>query len=417
MIPYTNPDPASEQTIQSLSRIRLSDTARARMRTELSAYADMHAVTTAAPVSRVRSSFMWVRTRSLYASALALVLIIATGTQATLASEKAIPGDALYGVKVAVAEPVAFALAATPERKAVLAADFATRRIDEAAALQVRGKLDERTADALAARFDAHVSAAVLEVEEMEADGDVTGSRTVQMQLEEKIVRHVAVFAEIAGTTEEPTAEPDTVSIAVADIPTDPMPAARGIMTLEQETVPSALMATQPVASSVPTPGAAMKEATKPIHSVSHAFSLRVQEKARMLARVREEVQVVTDSPTTSVTAGGSATGTVVAMPSSSEPVLVESGSDMTGGITATGTAVDVDASAATGITTDTEVVAPIGTTTASTTATSTSTTTASTTTSTSDQVSTPSVGTSVQQVSKEKILPVLRKIVPFITP
>src|SRR5690606_26195579 len=116
--------------ITLLKSIRLDANEKDRMRAALSAYADMHTVP-ARMKARSRSPLFAFNLRAAYTGAFALLLIIATGAQATFASERALPGDVLYPVKVGVSEPLALALAGSAERKADLAAAFATRRIDE----------------------------------------------------------------------------------------------------------------------------------------------------------------------------------------------------------------------------------------------------------------------------------------------
>lgn len=190
----TNHDPLD--FIRSLRTIVLPDATKARMRADLSAYADLH--TAMQPLVRPSSrgfSALWVRTRGLYAGALALVLVIAGGTQASFASEKAVPGDILYSMKVAVAEPIALAFTASTEGRAELAARYASRRVDEAAALSSEGRLDDRTADELAVRFDSHVDTLAKETSTLEAKGDLAVSLAVRSDLEQKLAVKVDEIA------------------------------------------------------------------------------------------------------------------------------------------------------------------------------------------------------------------------------
>jgi len=192
------------------------------MRADLSAYADLHALAPSAgdaPASQ--ASFLALfRSRSIYAGALSLVLIVASGAQATFASEAALPGDILYPVKVALAEPVALALSSSGERKAELAARFASRRVDEAAALSTRGELDEETADDLAERFDEHVEVLAKETEALEAHGDIAASLAVRSSLGQELSEKTdpspgpaaADSARLAIAAEEPS-EPEDVAV------------------------------------------------------------------------------------------------------------------------------------------------------------------------------------------------------------
>lgn len=196
--------------LRPLTRITLPRGIKEHMRLELSAYADLHTLpeNAAQPVVSPFSRLMF-RTRSLYAGALALVLIVSAGTQASFASENAVPGDVLYPVKVAIAEPIALALTISAERKAELSARFASRRVDEAAALSSAGKLDEAAADELAARFDTHVDTLAKEATTLEANGDLAVSLAVRTDLEQKVSETVGSIAAA------PTEVADTASVAL----------------------------------------------------------------------------------------------------------------------------------------------------------------------------------------------------------
>lgn len=185
--------------LKSLRNLTLSVDEKKRMRADISAYADLHSLTDLVRRLPVRSPFSYasfmVPVRSLYAGALTLVLVVAGGTQASLASEGSIPGDILYPLKVSVSEPLSFVLTPSTEGRATLAAEFASRRVDEAAALSSVGKLDEQTAEDLATRFDAHVDVLAKETDTLEAKGDIATSLAVRTDLEQKLSIRVEEFA------------------------------------------------------------------------------------------------------------------------------------------------------------------------------------------------------------------------------
>jgi len=193
--------------LRSLRNLTLPVEAKERMRADLSAYADLHALTDLVRRLPVRSPFSFasfmVPARSLYAGALTLVLMVAGGTQASLASEGAVPGDILYPIKVAVSEPLSFVFTPSTEGKAALAARFASRRVDEAAALSSVGKLDEQTAQDLAARFDAHVDVLAKETTALEEKGEIATSLAVRTDLEQKLSARVEEFAVDAVADED----------------------------------------------------------------------------------------------------------------------------------------------------------------------------------------------------------------------
>lgn len=201
-----------------LRAIRLPEASKARMRAELSSYADLHAVQDAVEARRGPStlSVLMLRTRSLYAGALALVLVIAGGTQASMAAENALPGDVLYPLKVEMAEPIALALTVSPERKAELSARFASRRVAEAAVLSSAGRLDDRAVDELADRFDTHVAALAKETDALEAKGDIAVSLAVRTDLEQKLTDGASSIA-IASAPAADTQIQMMKTVAAAD--------------------------------------------------------------------------------------------------------------------------------------------------------------------------------------------------------
>lgn len=95
----------------------------------------------------------------------AALMITLTGSGVALASEASLPGDALYPLKVAVTEPVRTFLTSA-EEKARWHMALAERRLDEAALLARKGKLDEETEETLALRFSKSANLAVRAVEE-----------------------------------------------------------------------------------------------------------------------------------------------------------------------------------------------------------------------------------------------------------
>jgi hypothetical protein len=208
--------------IRTLARVRLPHAPKERIRLELSSYADLHSVQGKAAPSVAPSmlSALMSRTRSLYAGALALVLIVSAGAQAGFAAEGAVPGDILYQVKVAMSEPIALTLAVSPERKAELSARYASRRVDEAVTLSSEGKLDEKTADELAARFDTHVDALAKETDALEASGDIAVSLAVRTDLEQKVSAQVDGFA-LASSMAAPAGDVMFAKMAVAEAPSD----------------------------------------------------------------------------------------------------------------------------------------------------------------------------------------------------
>ncbi|HEY0948101.1 MAG TPA: DUF5667 domain-containing protein [Candidatus Paceibacterota bacterium] len=186
------------ESIRPLKAIRLEESSKERMRAALSAYADLHAfeaVLSRAGAEASPLSAFFSRTRSLYAGALMLTLMVAGGTQASIAAEGSVPGDILYPLKVSIVEPVALMLSLSPERKAELSAEFASRRVEEAATLASSNKLDDSRADELAARFDTHVDELAKETVALESRGELGVSLAVRSDLSQKVSQRTEEIA------------------------------------------------------------------------------------------------------------------------------------------------------------------------------------------------------------------------------
>ncbi|MBU2104040.1 hypothetical protein KKD81_01705 [Patescibacteria group bacterium] len=193
-----------KEYVRTLSRITLGEDTHARMRISLSEYADLHQVPAEATVPQTSavSIFSYLRTRTAAVSAFVLVLVVATGTQATLASEKALPGDLLYPIKVAVREPIELALAPRGEAKAEVATRFASVRVEEVSTLMARGKLDSKTSRSLANRFDSHVAVIDTEATAIEATGKVSTALAVRTLAEADLTLQTEELSKESGDQE-----------------------------------------------------------------------------------------------------------------------------------------------------------------------------------------------------------------------
>lgn len=183
-----------EEQLKKLRNLTLTNEERSRMRAELLAYAELHAGS--AVSAPVRSPFSILRIR-LYAGMTAAVLLIAALGGTAYASESALPGDALYPVKVGIAEPIQTALVPSDRGKAAWHAILAERRLEEAADLAARGRLSTQTQDALAQNFNANVSASQMNADRLQHEGDTSGSLSVRSDLEARLAAHAEILAVI----------------------------------------------------------------------------------------------------------------------------------------------------------------------------------------------------------------------------
>lgn len=84
-----------------------------------------------------------------------LIIAILLGG-ASFSAENALPGDALYPVKVSINEEVKSALSFSAEAKARYEAKRAEKRLDEAEKLAAEGRLNTEARAEIASRFEAH---------------------------------------------------------------------------------------------------------------------------------------------------------------------------------------------------------------------------------------------------------------------
>jgi len=183
-----------ESKLKELKTLRLPEERKLRMREELLAYAELHAVAPA-PAARAFSRFHF----RIY-SALAAVLIIIIGLGGTAyASEDALPGDTLYSVKVSIAEPLQTALVPGEKGKAAWHAILAERRLEEAAQLAAKEKLTPDTQEKLAANFTDQVKATDANADRLERAGDAIGSLSVRSDLDARLTAHEQILSIIAA--------------------------------------------------------------------------------------------------------------------------------------------------------------------------------------------------------------------------
>jgi hypothetical protein len=130
------------QFMKHADKVRLSSEKKEEFRRELELTVLMHPVPVAAPFRLPRWAAMH---RLAFASSLVGVAILISGTGASLAAERALPGDTLYPVKVSVNERVRETLAWTPSSRVEWEAQRIERRVAEADTLSSEGRLDSDT--------------------------------------------------------------------------------------------------------------------------------------------------------------------------------------------------------------------------------------------------------------------------------
>ncbi len=168
---------SSTTFLKRLKGIAFSKNERLMLREQLAAYADMHpALDAHAASSRMGRFFLFIESRRFSSYAMALLLIVAAGGGVTLAADTSVPGDSLYSIKIHVNEPLLTALTPTATGQAKVAAEIATRRVDEAVTLATRGELTPERQTYLTQEFDARAKIAATKADTLASLGDSVGS-------------------------------------------------------------------------------------------------------------------------------------------------------------------------------------------------------------------------------------------------
>ncbi|HEY0964421.1 MAG TPA: DUF5667 domain-containing protein [Candidatus Paceibacterota bacterium] len=170
-------------------QVKLSDSARARIRENLEGYAAFHPVRTGGegrsmkqvPSGAFLHTFNFNRMKTMPIAVLAMLLV---GGGTTFAAQNAVPGDLLYPVKIGVNENVRAALAFDANAKAQLEADLFEERVEEAAKLQAEGRLTGETAAKVAANLktQAKVTADAIAKSDAAVAADTTADVTVALE-------------------------------------------------------------------------------------------------------------------------------------------------------------------------------------------------------------------------------------------
>lgn len=148
-------------------------------------------------------------------AALALILIVST-TSVSFAAEGALPGEALYSVKLGVNERIEFALAPSHEARATVAVRHAEKRIREAEVLAAEGKLDEVEAARAADLVEENVRKASENALALLDEGETSAAKSIYARLDATLFAHTELLDAQADNLDEDRANHvRTLSFAV----------------------------------------------------------------------------------------------------------------------------------------------------------------------------------------------------------
>jgi hypothetical protein len=131
--------------------------------------------------------------------ALLLLSLGAGGT--SMAAQNALPGDALYGVKIHVNDEVRSMFAISPEAKAKIQTILADERLKEAEALAAKSALDPAKLQTITDNLNEHLQSAKTLTDEVKAK-DAGVAKDLEKTAKDMLGQHSDALTKIAGQSE-----------------------------------------------------------------------------------------------------------------------------------------------------------------------------------------------------------------------
>lgn len=154
---------------------KLSETEKDVLRSKILEFISFNPVRGKAPILRDRNYISIFEVRYfMKAASLALICVLVVGGSGiSYVAAKALPGEALYSVKININENIEETLATTPKAKLAVQSEHIQRRLDEAQKLRKEQKLSPETQKIVVAKIDEHTALAVESMDALKEQGDV----------------------------------------------------------------------------------------------------------------------------------------------------------------------------------------------------------------------------------------------------
>lgn len=147
-----------------------------------------------------------------------LIAIIVTGSGTSYAAVSALPGEALYGIKVNVNEELRSFAAITPNAKAKVEIGRANERLDEAVKLSQNGKLNKQNQSVITSKLKEHTEVIKANVAELASENKLTEATSVITDLKMTIDEHEQSLKNISTSTASTTDIISSVAEVKAEI-------------------------------------------------------------------------------------------------------------------------------------------------------------------------------------------------------
>ncbi len=133
-----------------------------------------------------------------------LIIVLLLGGSSVVA-ERAVPGNALYTMKINVNENVADFFAVSPQADAEWHARAAERRLEEAATLAAEGKLTVDKKTRIEENFKRHADKVAARIEEFRARSNFEAQVDIASKFETSLKAHEAVLAKFSADGSDDT--------------------------------------------------------------------------------------------------------------------------------------------------------------------------------------------------------------------
>ncbi len=150
-------------------------------------------------IKRVASIWLsYVKQKQFMPALLTAFVFLFTGGASVLA-ERSLPGDSLYSFKVNINEPIREFAAVGTEAKANVAVEATERRLQEAAALSAKGKLDESNTKILASQFSKNATQVRNQVGSLSAANDELAAAEISDKFAITLQAHSKILGTLAA--------------------------------------------------------------------------------------------------------------------------------------------------------------------------------------------------------------------------
>lgn len=155
---------------------KLSETEKDVLRSKILEFISFNPIRGKMPIVRDRNYISIFEVKYfMKAASLALICVLVVGgSGVSYVAAKALPGEALYAVKININENIEETLATTPKAKLAVQSEHIQRRLDEVQTLRKENKLSSETQNIVISKLDEHTASASKSIDQLREEGDVS---------------------------------------------------------------------------------------------------------------------------------------------------------------------------------------------------------------------------------------------------